>query len=86
MEHECLLSCTRCWSDLACGQRLPTRIRGGIDAKRSASVTGGGDCGKADTPMGAMAQALYAQFVEDEDGLGKDFSAMLPKFEKSERP
>jgi len=41
---------------------------------------------KADTPMGAMAQALYAQFVEDEDGLGKDFSAMLPKFEKSERP
>ncbi|MEP5153830.1 3-hydroxyisobutyrate dehydrogenase [Planktotalea sp.] len=40
----------------------------------------------ADTPMGAMAQALYAQFVEDEDGLGKDFSAMLPKFEKSERP
>ena len=41
---------------------------------------------KADTPMGAMAQALYAQFVEDEDGLGKDFSAMLSKFEKSERP
>ena len=41
---------------------------------------------KADTPMGAMAHALYAQFVEDEDGLGKDFSAMLPKFEKSERP
>ena len=41
---------------------------------------------KADTPMGAMAQALYAQFVEDEDGLGKDFSAMLPKFEQSERP
>ncbi len=40
----------------------------------------------ADTPMGAMAQALYAQFVEDEDGLGKDFSAMLPRFEKSERP
>lgn len=40
----------------------------------------------ADTPMGAMAQALYAQFVEDEDGLGKDFSAMLPKFAKSERP
>ncbi len=41
---------------------------------------------KADTPMGAMAQALYAQFVEDEDGSGKDFSAMLAKFEKSERP
>ncbi|MGH1578024.1 3-hydroxyisobutyrate dehydrogenase [Planktotalea sp.] len=40
----------------------------------------------ADTPMGALAQALYAQFVEDEDGSGKDFSAMLPKFEKSDRP
>ena len=35
----------------------------------------------ADTPMGALAQALYAQFVENEDGLGKDFSAMLPRFE-----
>ena len=40
----------------------------------------------ADTPIGALAQALYAQFVEDEDGAGKDFSAMLPRFEKSERP
>ncbi|MEX0283598.1 MAG: 3-hydroxyisobutyrate dehydrogenase [Paracoccaceae bacterium] len=39
----------------------------------------------ADTPMGAMAQALYAQFVEDEDGAGKDFSAMLPRFEKRGR-
>ncbi|MEQ6204252.1 3-hydroxyisobutyrate dehydrogenase [Sulfitobacter sp. HNIBRBA2951] len=34
----------------------------------------------ADTPMGALARALYAQFVEDEGGLGKDFSAMLPRF------
>jgi 3-hydroxyisobutyrate dehydrogenase len=34
----------------------------------------------ADTPMGARALALYRQFVEDEDGLGKDFSAMLPRF------
>ena len=33
----------------------------------------------ADTPMGALARALYAQFVENEDGLGKDFSAMLPR-------
>ncbi|MEN8952361.1 3-hydroxyisobutyrate dehydrogenase [Planktotalea arctica] len=40
----------------------------------------------ADTPMGAMAQALYAQFVEDEDGAGRDFSAMLPRFEKNGRP
>ncbi|KGM48277.1 3-hydroxyisobutyrate dehydrogenase [Pseudooceanicola atlanticus] len=35
----------------------------------------------ADTPMGAAAAALYAQFVEDEDGAGRDFSAMLPRFE-----
>lgn len=36
----------------------------------------------ADTPMGALAMALYAQFVEEEDGAGRDFSAMLPRFEK----
>ena len=36
----------------------------------------------ADTPMGARALELYRQFVENEDGLGKDFSAMLPRFEK----
>ena len=35
----------------------------------------------ADTPMGAAALALYRTFVEDEDGRGKDFSAMLPRFE-----
>ena len=35
----------------------------------------------ADTPMGELALALYKQFVENEDGLGKDFSAMLPRFE-----
>lgn len=34
----------------------------------------------ADTPMGARATALYAQFVEEEDGAGQDFSAMLPRF------
>lgn len=34
----------------------------------------------ADTPMGALAAKLYAQFVENEDGRGKDFSAMLPRF------
>lgn len=33
----------------------------------------------ADTPMGALALALYRQFVEDEDGKGQDFSAMLPR-------
>jgi len=39
----------------------------------------------ADTPMGAAALALYRQFVEDEDGRGRDFSAMLPRFEKRGR-
>ena len=36
----------------------------------------------ADTPMGALARSLYAQFVETEGGRGQDFSAMLPRFEK----
>jgi 3-hydroxyisobutyrate dehydrogenase len=36
----------------------------------------------ADTPLGAAAMRLYAQFVEDENGKGRDFSAMLPRFEK----
>ena len=39
----------------------------------------------ADTPMGELAQALYTQFVEDEGGTGKDFSAMLPRFESRGR-
>ncbi|WP_120501006.1 3-hydroxyisobutyrate dehydrogenase [Roseovarius sp. EL26] len=39
----------------------------------------------ADTPMGQLALELYKRFVEDEDGLGKDFSAMLPRFEKRGR-
>ncbi|MEL6684616.1 MAG: 3-hydroxyisobutyrate dehydrogenase, partial [Pseudomonadota bacterium] len=39
----------------------------------------------ADTPMGLAARDLYAQFVESEDGEGKDFSAMLPRFEKRSR-
>ncbi len=39
----------------------------------------------ADTPMGQRALELYAQFVEDEDGRGMDFSAMLPRFEKRGR-
>ncbi|MEX0339514.1 MAG: 3-hydroxyisobutyrate dehydrogenase [Arenibacterium sp.] len=39
----------------------------------------------ADTPMGALAQAIYQQFVEEEDGAGKDFSAMLPRFENRTR-
>ena len=39
----------------------------------------------ADTPLGAAAAELYRKFVEDEDGLGQDFSAMLPRFEKRSR-
>ena len=39
----------------------------------------------ADTPMGQAATALYDQFVSKEDGLGKDFSAMLPRFESRRR-
>lgn len=39
----------------------------------------------ADTPVGKLATALYEQFVEREDGEGKDFSAMLPRFEKRSR-
>ncbi|AXI54595.1 3-hydroxyisobutyrate dehydrogenase [Sulfitobacter sp. JL08] len=39
----------------------------------------------ADTPMGQMARDLYQKFVETEDGNGRDFSAMLPRFEKRRR-
>ncbi|MEL7255138.1 MAG: 3-hydroxyisobutyrate dehydrogenase [Pseudomonadota bacterium] len=48
-------------------------LRLAMDAAKSAD---------ADTPLGRAAQELYAQFVENEDGLGKDFSAMLPRFEE----
>lgn len=39
----------------------------------------------ADTPMGHRATELYASFVEEEGGMGSDFSAMLPRFEKKDR-
>ncbi|MCG6901766.1 MAG: 3-hydroxyisobutyrate dehydrogenase [Rhodobacter sp.] len=39
----------------------------------------------ADTPMGQAATALYATFVENEEGAGRDFSAMLPRFESRGR-
>jgi len=39
----------------------------------------------ADTPMGQAARDLYAQFVEGENGAGKDFSAMLPRFAQRTR-
>ncbi len=34
----------------------------------------------AETPMGQLATVLYARFVEEEDGAGRDFSALLPRF------
>jgi 3-hydroxyisobutyrate dehydrogenase len=37
----------------------------------------------AETPIGRLATELYRAFVEDEDGAGRDFSAMLPRFEKA---
>ena len=36
----------------------------------------------ADTPIGSKATELYQQFVENEGGGDKDFSAMLKRFEK----
>jgi len=39
----------------------------------------------ADTPMGQLAATLYETFVDHEDGSGRDFSAMLPRFEKRGR-
>ena len=39
----------------------------------------------ADTPLGQHATELYEQFVEQENGQGLDFSAMLPRFEKKSR-
>ena len=39
----------------------------------------------ADTPFGAFATELYRTFVEEEEGQGKDFSAMLPRFEARNR-
>ena len=36
----------------------------------------------AATPLGEHAALEYAKFVENEDGQGKDFSAMLPRFSK----
>lgn len=39
----------------------------------------------ADTPLGAAATELYRRFVEEEGGAGRDFSAMLPRFESRRR-
>ncbi|CAM4113976.1 3-hydroxyisobutyrate dehydrogenase [Palleronia rufa] len=45
-------------------------LRLAMDAARAAD---------ADTPLGRAARDLYETFVEDEDGRGRDFSAMLPR-------
>ena len=47
------------------------------DLRLSQQAAEGAD---ADTPMGALAAELYRRFVEEEDGRGMDFSAMLPRF------
>jgi 3-hydroxyisobutyrate dehydrogenase len=47
------------------------------DLRLSQQAATGAD---ADTPMGQLAAALYETFVEEEDGAGRDFSAMLPRF------
>ncbi|OIP87861.1 MAG: 3-hydroxyisobutyrate dehydrogenase [Rhodobacterales bacterium CG2_30_65_12] len=39
----------------------------------------------ADTPMGRAAARLYETFVEEEGGRGRDFSAMLTRFEARHR-
>ena len=52
------------------------------DLRLSQQAAEGAD---ADTPMGQLAAALYTRFVEDEDGKGRDFSAMLPRFEQRHR-
>ncbi len=52
------------------------------DLRLSQAAAAGAD---ADTPMGALAAELYRRFVEDEDGAGRDFSAMLPRFEGRSR-
>ncbi|PZO67820.1 MAG: 3-hydroxyisobutyrate dehydrogenase [Paracoccus denitrificans] len=43
------------------------------------------DSADADTPMGHLATVLYGRFVEEEDGHGRDFSAMLPRFVQRSR-
>ena len=44
------------------------------DLRLSQQAAEGAD---ADTPMGQLAEAIYGRFVEQEDGRGRDFSAML---------
>lgn len=52
------------------------------DLRLSQQAAEGAD---AATPMGELAARIYARFVEDEDGRGKDFSAMLPRLQAMHR-
>ena len=52
------------------------------DLRLSQQAAEGAD---ADTPMGQLAAELYRRFVEEEGGRGRDFSAMLPRFETRHR-
>ena len=86
LEHERLLPGPRRRPAKPGGQRLQTRICRRSDAEGSAPCSQqAAASADADTPMGALAQELYARFVEHEDGAGRDFSAMLPRFEKRHR-
>ena len=51
----------------------------GQGSSRRAAEQQAAEAVDADTPMGALAARLYSRFVEEEDGKGKDFSAMLPR-------
>ncbi|MDM7255239.1 MAG: 3-hydroxyisobutyrate dehydrogenase [Paracoccus sp. (in: a-proteobacteria)] len=52
------------------------------DLRLSQQAAEGAD---ADTPMGELATRLYTDFVDAEDGKGRDFSAMLPRFSERSR-
>lgn len=39
----------------------------------------------AETPMGQLATVLYTRFVEEEDGRGRDFSALLQRYASRSR-
>ncbi len=61
-------------------QRLQARLRRRTDAQGPAPLPAGGRGGRrGDTPMGARGGSSSTRaFVEEEDGRGRDFSAMLP--------
>ena len=83
---ERLLPRARYRPDQPRGQRLQAGFRRRPDAQGPAAEPASGRSPWMPTrPWGARAMALYAQFVEEEDGKGRDFSAMLPRFERRGR-